>query len=434
GARLDFDVLLAGGGLSLVYAPMLAAMGLRVAVADRARAGAAHREWNASRGELEQLTVAGLATAREIDEELVVARYRHGICRWHGGGTHRVRGVLDHAVDASRLLGRARSLAESRGVTILDHTTVTAHASGRSAVSVRLAERGGVTRDVVASVLVDARGASSPFASADLVCPTVGGVMEGLDVGGAPDEIDPEVGEILVTTEGVEGGRQHLWEAFPGRAGEVTVYLFHYAKRDACAPGELLRLYARFFERLGRYKRGADAKLVRPTFGVIPGWSRLVPAPRAPEGRVVLVGDAASRHSPLTFCGFGATLRSLVRASRLIADAVESPGASPPTIVDDRALHRGTGALALLLACASDARRPDELNRLLDAAFEALAALGQEAFAALLRDEMALGDFLEFLRGTARRRPAVYSEVLARLGPWNTVRWGTSLARAAVGR
>src|SRR4051812_28298278 len=46
GARPDFDAVIAGGGLSLLLAPLLAARGLRVAVFDRATVGAAHREWN----------------------------------------------------------------------------------------------------------------------------------------------------------------------------------------------------------------------------------------------------------------------------------------------------------------------------------------------------------------------------------------------------
>ena len=108
GAHADFDVLLAGGGLSILYAPILAALGLRVAVVDRARAGAAHREWNASRRELAPLIEAGLFSERELEEDLIVARYTSGVCRWHEGGAYAVRGVLDHAVDAGRLLERAR--------------------------------------------------------------------------------------------------------------------------------------------------------------------------------------------------------------------------------------------------------------------------------------------------------------------------------------
>lgn len=45
-------MIIAGGGLSLLLAPALARRGLKVAVLDRGRIGAVHREWNASRSEL----------------------------------------------------------------------------------------------------------------------------------------------------------------------------------------------------------------------------------------------------------------------------------------------------------------------------------------------------------------------------------------------
>ena len=58
----DVDVVIAGGGLSLLYAPLLAARGLRVLVADRARIGRAHREWNAQLADLSTLVRHGLLT------------------------------------------------------------------------------------------------------------------------------------------------------------------------------------------------------------------------------------------------------------------------------------------------------------------------------------------------------------------------------------
>ncbi|MFY0573891.1 hypothetical protein ACN28S_05550 [Cystobacter fuscus] len=122
--RPDFDVVLAGGGLSLLYAPVLAGLGLKVGVFDRARAAAVHREWNISGSELAPLTASGLFTPPEV-ESLIVARYERGVCRWHGGGEYPVRGVLDHAIDAGRFLSEVRRRAELRGVSFHDgHTLV----------------------------------------------------------------------------------------------------------------------------------------------------------------------------------------------------------------------------------------------------------------------------------------------------------------------
>src|SRR5207245_3881258 len=76
GAHMDFDVVLAGGGLSLVYAAYLARRGLRVAVFDKRRIGCGHREWNISRAELQPFVDAELFSADEVDA-LVLAEYDH---------------------------------------------------------------------------------------------------------------------------------------------------------------------------------------------------------------------------------------------------------------------------------------------------------------------------------------------------------------------
>lgn len=436
-ARRECDVVIVGGGLSLLIAPLLAERGMRVAVVERGTAGIVHRGWNVSRAELEPLHRCGLFSRREVDE-LIVARYRCGICSWYGGGSYPVRGVLDCAVDAPRFLWETRLRAEARGVTIFDGHELVAHRAGRHGVRLLIEARADRARtELTTRILVDARGAASPYAEADLVCPTVGGVLEGLAVGDGADEIDPAVGEILVTTEdalpdrcanGRAVHRQHIWEGFPGEAGETTVYLFYYAPRDRVGPDGLLGLLARFFAELWRYKRG-EPTLVRPTFGYIPGWSRLTPAPQPAEPRVVLVGDAAARHSPLTFCGFGSMIRSFRSAARAIAGQAERDdrsGATLRPVVDDAPIHGATGALARMMATPLPGHA---LNALLDIAFATLAEMGDGAYAALLRDEMSPGQFVRFLRRTSARRPRVYLDVLRMLGPAAVWSWGRSLGR-----
>lgn len=428
GATVDCDVALVGSGLSTLYAVTLAARGLKVMVFDRARAAAAHREWNASASELRALVRHGI-TDDEGLQAMIVARYDHGVCRWHGGGTYPVRDVLDHAVDAHALLTGARARAESMGVRFFDGHTLVGHRTQDRLVSLRFRDAHGAMTEVVARAMVDARGASSPSATADLLCPTVGGVLTGLEEGDGPTQMNPRVGDILVTTEHVEDGRQHIWEAFPGRPGETTVYLFFYDRAERVGEGALLRLYARFFATLGRYKRGAFT-LAKPTFGYIPGWSRLTPAPRSPSPRVVLVGDAAARQSPLTYCGFGATLRSLGPASDAIARLVTRDLARDP-VVDDAPIHAATGALAHMIA--SPPKDPAALNALLDAAFGTLHGMGQDAFAALLRDEMDARDVVRFLQRTSMKFPGVYPAVFRVLGARGVARWGAGIARGVLG-
>ena len=433
GSQVDYDVVIAGGGLSLMIAPLLAQRGLKVAVFERHRAGTSHREWNASGPELQSLVENGLMDQASL-EDLIISRYDHGVCRWHGGGSYPVWGVLDHAVDAGPLLAHIRALALARGVEIFDGQEVVQEAYAAGMASVRLRDSAGQERVVSTRVVVDGRGAASPYAKSDLICPTVGGVLTGLRQGDGPDEINPRVGDILATTDDVEDGRQHIWEAFPGRPGETTVYLFYYADATSLAPGALTRLYQRFFARLPSYKQG-DARLVRPTFGYIPGWSRLGPGPRPPASNCVLIGDAAARQSPLTYCGFGQMLRSVGPIAHGIAHALQQEGAAfdLDKVMPDAAIHAGTGALSWMMArpLSAPAKAP-ALNFLLDAAFGRLHEMGNPAYAALLKDEMDLDSFIDFLRGVAQRHPRIYGEVFSSLGVRRSSRWAYMLMRAKI--
>lgn len=402
----EFDVVFVGGGLSLLLAAAIAARGARVAVFDRGLIGAVHREWNASLRELEALKPIVQDPARYVS-----AHYDYGFCQFHGGARLPVHGALDVAVDAHALLKDVLTHAEAQGAKL--HSRAALVGVGAARHGVRLAFSDGT--ETSARIVVDARGASSPYAAADIGCPTVGGVMSGYT--------GPNVGEILVTTEGIEEGRQHVWEGFPTGRGELTTYLFNYA--PAHEAGDLLPLFARFFRTLPRYKTGLGS-MVRPTFGYIPGWSRTTPPPKAPFARMVLVGDAAARHSPLTFCGFGGMLRSIAPVTDALSRALERDEAPKDPIVHDTALHAWTGTLAKLMAVGKWSGA--ELNTLLDAAFSSLHSLGEDVYSDFLRDQMTARDFYRFIHRTSKRAPQVYHTVMRDLGPLQSTRWAFGVA------
>ena len=434
GASPDFDVLLAGGGLALVYGAYLARKGLRVAIFDRRRIGCGHREWNISRGELEPLVRSGLFSQEQV-EELLLLQYDHGVVRWHGGGTHAVRHVLDCVIDAASLLTRLRGLASAAGATLLDHHALEGYAVGTGGVRVDL-DHQGARVSLTGRVLVDGLGAASPHARFDLVCPTVGGVLLDLDEGEGPRQMNPRVGEILASTEDVEEGRQHIWEGFPAPGGRYTTYLFYYDEPASLGPQPLAALYERFFRTLGRYKTGA-ARLEKATYGFIPAYSRLREMPAARD-RVLLVGDAAARHSPLTFCGFGSMIRSFLQVADGLAECLERDRLSrrhlerlwrePPSL-------KVMGGLTLMMIPTRNqsARGPAEINRLLDAAFSTLAEMGDETYAAFVRDEIGFSDFMRFMQRTAKKRPTIYDEVFAHLSRGEIARWSMNLVRLGLG-
>jgi lycopene cyclase CruA len=431
GAHLEFDVALAGGGLSLVYGAYLARAGLRVAVFDRRRIGCAHREWNISRAELAPLCDSGLFTRAEL-RTLVKLEYDHGICRWHRGGTYAVTRVLDQVIDAERLLSGLRARAEAAGATLLDQHPLTGYCVGRGGVTVDLAPPARRV-SLSARVLLDGTGAASPHAAFDLVCPTVGGVLAGLRHGDAADEVDARVGEILVTTEGVEEDRQHLWEGFPAPDDRLTTYLFYYSEPARLSPRPLLSLYERFFATRPRYKRG-DAIVHKATYGFIPAYSRLRPRPTARD-RVLLIGDAAARHSPLTFCGFGSMIRSFLpvadglrarlAADRLDARALASVWHEPPSLAV-------MGALTLMMVAGRrPGADPQAVNQLLDVAFASLASLGDDVYGAFVRDEIGGADFTAFMRAVAARHPGIYQRVFRQLSVREMAHWAHHLGRLA---
>ena len=409
--------------------PGLCARVARVASRRASRA----RSQRASRMERQRPRTQALLRAGVVDRQtldaLVVARYRIGTCRFAGGGAYPVSNVLDHAVDAGGLLAHARALATARGVVFYDGHAVLSHRTSQHGVRVRVANGTG-TCEMTSRVLVDARGAASPYASADLVCPTVGGVLEGLSLGSAPDEVDPSVGEILVTVDGVENGSQHVWEGFPGRTGETTVYLFTYARADA--PVSLLALYARFFAHLPSYKRGA-ARLVRPTFGFIPGGLDWRPrrARRTDAWCWSVTPLRAIRRSRTAAsapcCVRSMALRTPSRGRWLIRIATLAWRSTTP-------LHPLTGAIAHVMA--SGAFAGNELNELLDAAFATLHEMGEGPYGGLLRDEMTATEFNTFLRRTAARYPRFGAASLAvsvrcgePLGVWHGARAASAMRR-----
>jgi lycopene cyclase CruA len=278
---------------------------------------------------------------------------------------------------------------------------------------------------------VDALGAGSPHAAFDLVCPTVGGVLTNLAEGDARDEVDYKVGEILVTTEHIEDGKQHIWEGFPAPEKRFTTYLFYYDEPARLGPAPLRALYERFFTVLPRYKRG-DAQIERATYGFIPAYSRLREMPAARD-RVLLVGDAAARQSPLTFCGFGSMIRSFLPVAegarrclaedRLDARALAKVWFEPPVL-------KVMGGLTLMMVPSrlKDVTRADDINNLLDVAFATLADMGEDTYAQFVRDEIGFKQFWTFMRRTSKKRPQIYDEVFAQLSRGEIATWMRRLA------
>ena len=127
----DYDLVYAGGTLSLLHAAVMAGKyGRKVMVFDRQTPARSTRDWNISRQELLALSAVGLFTESEVDST-IVRSYKTG---WVGfykpdGSQKRLymENVLDCAVDADRLLGLAKEkLLAVPSSTVIPQTSFTA--------------------------------------------------------------------------------------------------------------------------------------------------------------------------------------------------------------------------------------------------------------------------------------------------------------------
>ncbi|HMA35203.1 MAG TPA: hypothetical protein VKY74_12105, partial [Chloroflexia bacterium] len=435
----EYTVVVAGGGLGLLAGLALARAGHRVLVFDRDAVGCAHREWNISRRELAVLVAAGLLTWAELDR-CVAGTYEYGVLAFAAAGTGapatplRLAGVLDTALDAQALLTLVRDRFLAAGGTIrAGRRFAGLHTAARGPVRsvVELTGPDGARERVGARLVIDMMGAISPIALTlnrgrpfDGVCPTVGTVLRGLD-------IPPRVGDILVTVAGTKGGRQLIWEGFPGRAGATTVYLFYYdlAGPEPAAQQSLLALFEQYFTLLPTYRpAGPGFAHLRPVYGYIPArhGRQGVTAARG----LVCLGDAAAGQSPLTFCGFGSNTRhlprvahaldALLRQDRLEARHLRPVGPHQPNL-------RPTWAFARLLQ-PWPGGDPAAVNRLMNAFCRGLQAVGPASAIRFLQDRHSFADYLRILWATARRYPAVFAITWRVLGPRGLLRWGRDIA------
>lgn len=434
-----FEVVIAGGSLGLVAGVALARLGLKVLVFDRDRVGAAHREWNISERELSALTTHGIFTQAEI-EETIANRYSRGLISFDASGTGvppcplLLHGVLDVALDAQALLDLARRRFLAHGGTIVEgrafrklHMAV----SGEVASVFEVESESGV-EFYRARLAIDTMGSTSPIATAlngglpfDGVCPTVGTTMHGL-------QGDAETGDVLVSVAPASGGRQLIWEGFPGRNGETTVYLFYYDQtgNTEAAKQSLLDLFERYFALLPTYRKpkdGSEYGHLRPVFGYIP--AKYGRSGRTAARGLLCLGDSAAGQSPLTFCGFGSFVRHIGRVTGLVRFALAH------NLLEEADMRKITPHQANLRVAWVMSRfmqpwrgsDPAATNRLMNVFGKALAETGLQTTTRFLQDRYSFGEYVKIMLTTARYYPAVFPLTVRVLGASGLCKWAGDL-------
>jgi lycopene cyclase CruA len=448
-ARADYDLIYAGGGLGLLHAAVMAARyGQRVLVFDRSEVGCAHREWNISRTELAALVDTGVVSWDELGA-VVMREYRDGLVRFHSRPNSDVPStdlwlpeVLNVALDAGALLRLMRRKLEQAGGTVLSGRVfrqLRVRTAAPAGVEVELIGPGGADERYRARLLLDGMGSTSPLALLRHagrpfagVCPTVGTVARGFARGDGPQEYDPTLGDILVSVADSQDGEQLMWEGFPGRGDELTVYLFYYSaiRRGSARDYSMLDLFERYFTLLPTYKQpGPDFHHSKPVYGYIPARHSLRPQ-EAPLLRGVLpVGDSAAQQSPLTFCGFGSHVRNLRRTTGLLDYALRHDLLEPAQLAPINAFQANVSLNWIFSRFMEPWGQADDVNRLQNLFMRVLHEMGVEKATRFFQDRMRWADYHPMLLGMMRHYPGILLAAWKVLGPQGITQWMGDYAR-----
>ena len=437
----QYDAIYVGGALGAIHGAVMARLGYKVLLIERLAFGRMNREWNISREEFQRLIDLGLFSHSEF-ERVIAREYQDGFSKFFDANNppqckapvlHTPK-VLNIALDTEKLLQLCGEKLKAAGGEIWDETEFVRATAGKDSVAVacRRASRG--EEIVTARLLVDAMGTASPIASQlngglafDSVCPTVGASVAS---GFPPGAWDSRFGDVLFSHGDTSRGRQLIWELFPGRGEELTIYLFHYHQIHSKDPGSLLEMYEDFFSILPEYRRCNTDELVwrKATFGYIPGRFSLGESDRnVAFDRVLSIGDAASLQSPLIFTGFGSLVRNLDRLTALLNVALKHDLLSAKHLNRIRAYQSNVAVTWLfskgMMVPAGKAIAPQKINAMLNTFFGLLASEPPEVADNFIKDRT---DWLTFNRlalKAARSNPMLLLWIWELAGARDLLRW-----------
>lgn len=438
----DYDLIYVGGALGVIHAAVMARLGYRVLLIERLPFGRMNREWNISRNEFQSLIDLGLFTAAEF-ETLIAAEYVDGFHKFFDANNPpqckapvlHTPTVLNVALDAEKLLRLCGEKLLAAGGTIWDETEFNRADIHPNLVQVET-EYGstGEVRTAYGRLLVDAMGTASPIAwqlsgkrTFDSVCPTVGACISG---GFEPGVWDTQYGDVLNSHGDISRGRQLIWELFPAKGDELTIYLFHYHQVHPDNPGSLLEMYEDFFTILPEYRRCDMEKLTwrKATFGYIPGHFSLSDRDRKIAfDRLIAIGDAASLQSPLVFTGFGSLVRNLSRLTNLLDTALRHDLTQAKYLNKIRAYQSNIAVTWLfskgMMVPTHQFLPPERINSMLNTFFGILGSEPYNVAESFIKDRAGWLDFNRMALKAAWQNPALLQWIWELAGPQDMLRW-----------
>lgn len=437
-----WDLVVIGGALGTLYATMMARLGYKVALLERLPFGRMNREWNISRQELQVLIDLGLLTGEET-ESIIAREYRDGFNLFFQGNNPpqakapvlHTPTVLNIALDSDRLLQICGKKLKASGGAIFDCTEFEQAYLEKDSVTIQARQLD--TDEVIhlrSRLVIDAMGTASPIAQQingdrafDSVCPTVGAVVKS----GFPKGVwDSQYGDVLFSHGDISRGRQLIWELFPGKDEELTIYLFHYHEIHPENPGSLLEMYEDFFTILPEYRRCNVDELEwgKATFGYIPGrFGRAGDKRQAGCDRILSIGDAASLQSPLVFTGFGSLVRNLPRLSAMLHSALKYDLLTGDDLSRVNAFQNNIAVTWLfsrgMMVPTGEILPPERINATLNTFFGVLADQPPEVADDFIKDRAGWLPFNRMALQAARRNPSMLAWVWQVVGAEGFLQW-----------
>ncbi|OKH17815.1 NAD(P)/FAD-dependent oxidoreductase [[Limnothrix rosea] IAM M-220] len=437
----SFDLVYVGGALGVIHAAVMARLGYKVLLIERLPFGRMNREWNISRSELQSLINLGLFDEAEI-EELIAREYKNGFSKFFDGNNPPslkanilyTPTVLNVAIASELLLEKCGEKLLAAGGEIWDETEfVRADIGAKQAKVFTKNIKSGAEKIAQSRLVMDAMGTASPIAAQlnkgrpfDSICPTVGGVIKGFD----KEVWDADYGDVLNSHGDISRGRQLIWELFPGKDDEFTIYLFHYHEAHPDNPGSLLEMYEDFFNILPEYRRCDMDELTfeKATFGYIPGYFNVGSGDRTVAfDRLLAIGDAASLQSPLVFTGFGSLVRNLDRLTTLLDIALKQDLLDTKNLNKIRAYQSNIAVTWLfskgMMVPTHSNLPPQRVNAMLNTFFGLLADSPPEIAETFIKDRTSWLVFNKLAIVAARQNPLLLTWIWEMAGAKDFIRW-----------
>jgi lycopene cyclase CruP len=415
---IDVDIAIAGGTLGIILAAALQLRGLQVAVVERGELKGRAQEWNISRTELAVLVELGLLTEAEL-ATAIASEYNPARIALPQMPDIWVRDVLNIGVDPVYLLATLKAKFLEHGGKLLEFTPcnrLTIHPNG--------VEIDAGAAQLTSKLFIDAMGHFSPLVAQaragvkpEGICLVVGSCATGFDRN--------ETGDIFASITPIQHQCQYFWEAFPARDGRTT-YLFTYldAHPDRFSVEFLFEEYLRLLPTYQQIEL-TQLNFQRCLFGCFPAY-RNSPL-KTSWARVLLIGDSSGSQSPISFGGFGATIRHLSRLTDGIEMAIDADALSQndlqllqpyqPNITVTWMFQR---AMSVGINQQTD---PDRINNLLAAVFRSMEYLGDDILRPFLQDVVQFPALSRTLLQTSISNPQAVIPVVPHVGIITLLDW-----------